>query len=446
MTQKELEEQKKLLREAATAQKGAIDVKIDNEKSNIEAEQANLIADYDKEYNDIIDLANVQKHIAEREVSEAMANAGMTDSGLNRTQQTAIQLSYANAENEARIARQKSVDALASKVREQLGLLESQRVADKANVDSTLTEEIIKLDDKYTEQGNKKYTARNSLISTLNDTTKSDDEKIGLLNSYFDQYGSDSTFTNYAKSYYDKVYNNPASTEEAKKAAAKTIIDWVGAEAVDSLAKNGDIETINYLLQNLDDDALNVAFAKLDANGLVLDETTGTVKQQAKSIIDDDYTGTEAGLSTQHYTNGKNKDITLIKEELKKAFQKDGLKGYLNTLEKYKNTYDTMEMDLMMLETFGKLWLLATGTNEGKENGYNGGGFEVVRDSKYGGNIAGLDADAKIKFGDETKTIGELRSLALSDDLGISRKVMRDILSQYGSENAIRSIVNAVRG
>ena len=46
-----------------------------------------------KAYEDLYDENAVQRLINEQEIAENMANLGLTDSGLNRTQQTAVQLS-----------------------------------------------------------------------------------------------------------------------------------------------------------------------------------------------------------------------------------------------------------------------------------------------------------------------------------------------------------------
>lgn len=61
-----------------------------------------------KAYEDSYRENAIQKLINERQVAENMANLGLTNSGLNRTQQTAVQLSYAN--NKAGIDRQKQSD------------------------------------------------------------------------------------------------------------------------------------------------------------------------------------------------------------------------------------------------------------------------------------------------------------------------------------------------
>ncbi len=71
----------------------------------------------------------IQKIINERKVSESMANMGITDSGLSRTQQTAVQLSYGNNKGEIDRARQSSVDALAREMNSQLSTIEQNRLA-----------------------------------------------------------------------------------------------------------------------------------------------------------------------------------------------------------------------------------------------------------------------------------------------------------------------------
>lgn len=65
-------------------------------------------ASYDSEYQ----KNAVQKIINEKKIAETNANLGLTDSGLNRTQQTAAQLSYANQKGKIDLARQNALDNL----------------------------------------------------------------------------------------------------------------------------------------------------------------------------------------------------------------------------------------------------------------------------------------------------------------------------------------------
>lgn len=86
---------------------------------------------YEDDYRDNA----VQKFINEREVAENMANLGLTDSGLNRTQQTAVQLSFAN--NKAKIDRQKQVqlDTIAQTLATELSAIEQEHLSNVANID-----------------------------------------------------------------------------------------------------------------------------------------------------------------------------------------------------------------------------------------------------------------------------------------------------------------------
>lgn len=70
------------------------------------------IRNTESSYEDLYRENAVQKFINEKEIAENMANLGLTDSGLNRTQQTAAQLSYANSKNKIDVNRRKAVDSL----------------------------------------------------------------------------------------------------------------------------------------------------------------------------------------------------------------------------------------------------------------------------------------------------------------------------------------------
>jgi hypothetical protein len=112
-------------------------------------------------YNEQIDLANkayedqyranaVQKEVNQRMVAENMANMGLTDSGLNRTQQTAVQLSYANQKAATDRKRLEQIDAFKREMTNQLATIEQNRLGAVANVKN----EYNKLN---TEQGTSAY-------------------------------------------------------------------------------------------------------------------------------------------------------------------------------------------------------------------------------------------------------------------------------------------------
>ena len=58
------------------------------------------------QYQSLFDANAVQELVGRRQVQEAMANMGLTDSGLNRTQQTALSVQRGNADASVRLAQQ----------------------------------------------------------------------------------------------------------------------------------------------------------------------------------------------------------------------------------------------------------------------------------------------------------------------------------------------------
>ena len=78
----------------------------------------------------------VQKEINTRDVAENMANLGLTNSGLNRTQQTAVQLSYANNKAKIDMQKQAAVDALARSLATELANIETNRINSIADVEN----------------------------------------------------------------------------------------------------------------------------------------------------------------------------------------------------------------------------------------------------------------------------------------------------------------------
>lgn len=95
------------------------------------------ISDAEISYDDKYRVNAVQKLINERQVAESMANSGLTNSGLNRTQQTAVQLSYAN--NKAQLDRQKqsAIDNLNREMNAYLTEVETETTSSIASIEDT---------------------------------------------------------------------------------------------------------------------------------------------------------------------------------------------------------------------------------------------------------------------------------------------------------------------
>ena len=110
---------------------------VDSQKNVVKENYGAQIGEAGRQYDVLQQQNAVQKIINEREVAESMANMGLTDSGLNRTQTTAVQLSSANSS--AEIARQKQsvIDGLNREMNSRLSTLDVNRISADSEIDST---------------------------------------------------------------------------------------------------------------------------------------------------------------------------------------------------------------------------------------------------------------------------------------------------------------------
>lgn len=112
------------------AEKGVINSAHDASKANVQTQYDNAVTDTKVGYESEYQKNAVQKLINEKKVAETNANLGLTDSGLNRTQQTAVQLSYANQKGKIDLARQGVLDDLALNLTSALTEIETNRRVD----------------------------------------------------------------------------------------------------------------------------------------------------------------------------------------------------------------------------------------------------------------------------------------------------------------------------
>lgn len=96
-------------RQAAQNQKVAT---YDQQANTINSNYDFSVSEASKAYEDKYHENAIQKLVNERQVAESMANMGISNSGLNRTQQTAVQLSYANQKAALDRQKQQQVDTL----------------------------------------------------------------------------------------------------------------------------------------------------------------------------------------------------------------------------------------------------------------------------------------------------------------------------------------------
>ena len=87
-------------------------------------------------YQKQFDANAVQELVGRRKVEEAMANMGLTDSGLNRTQQTALSVQRGNADAAARLEQQKKTQELQDKIAQLIEAGAAQKQQQEASVRS----------------------------------------------------------------------------------------------------------------------------------------------------------------------------------------------------------------------------------------------------------------------------------------------------------------------
>lgn len=95
-----------------------------------------------QEYRDLHDQTAVQELLDRRYTNEAMANAGLTDSGLNRTQQTAITLARGNRDASLTRQQQAARDATMLALDQMIAENKAKAAAEKAAIDQQVWADI----------------------------------------------------------------------------------------------------------------------------------------------------------------------------------------------------------------------------------------------------------------------------------------------------------------
>lgn len=191
------------------------DLKVSNELYDNQVTSTNR--DYDtqvfeqgKAYEDQYRENAVQKEINKRQISESMANLGLTDSGLNRTQLTAAQLSYGNNKSAIDRQRQSGIDNLNYSRRQALDTIEQNRLAANAQIEQGYAEKALAYDE------NQKAEAKNLVLSFLEIGAEPPSDALALS-------GLTSSEIKAYKNYYNKVAA-AAAAKNIKTAKPKGVI------------------------------------------------------------------------------------------------------------------------------------------------------------------------------------------------------------------------------
>lgn len=188
---------------------------IDTINTNYDAAEKKVVDNYnlgvDEVNQDAADqrrAQQVQRIVNERVVTERMANLGLTDSGLNRSQQTGIQLSYANNVSKINQNQQKAIDTLAATMRASMSDLSLERASKITEVETNRDNAIAQNNTAFNqwaqaqatslynqdtaaeaEREKQKSADYNTVISTITDPTKTSAQMMLAINSYVSTYG-----------------------------------------------------------------------------------------------------------------------------------------------------------------------------------------------------------------------------------------------------------------
>lgn len=180
----ELNSQKNTLKKTAESDKNIINQNADASVQSITEDYDTQIADTKDSYEDAFKANEVQVKLNERYLERKAAEMGLTDSGLNRTQMTANQLSYANQKGELTAQRQKAVDTLAAAMRGKIAEVNTERNTQLAQVESTLNNDLAQMDADYASS------VRQQAVDTYNAEYKAEQEAASKYTYVYDTSGN----------------------------------------------------------------------------------------------------------------------------------------------------------------------------------------------------------------------------------------------------------------
>lgn len=116
---------------------------IDTATRPVRQQYEQQIANVPEQYKSLYSANAVQQEVNRRQLEERMANMGLTDSGLNRTQQTAVTLQRGNADNAVRLQEQAAKDELSAALNELLANAAAQKQQQAAQIGAQAASDIL---------------------------------------------------------------------------------------------------------------------------------------------------------------------------------------------------------------------------------------------------------------------------------------------------------------
>ncbi len=138
---------------------------------------------YESAYNDNA----VQRAINERQIRTSFANAGLSDSGLNATQLTAVELQKANADNKVTMQKNAFISNIRSQLQETIRQNNIQRNNEINTINNQKTADINALRNEQDKMKNEKVEEIIKNIASMTDPTLA----AGYIKTVSKQYGID---------------------------------------------------------------------------------------------------------------------------------------------------------------------------------------------------------------------------------------------------------------
>lgn len=198
----------------ANKQKAQVENIYNNDVAKLESDaNKQSLAGENSYYSAYADNA-VQRAINERNIRTSMAKQGLTDSGLNRTQLSAVELQKSNADLAVGLQRQSFLNNVRSKLNENKFALTKQKNEQINSIDNILTEQKNQIATSEEQAKQSKMEEIINTIQTMTDPT----QVAGYIKSVERQYGIDgATLAAYSHVITKKNYNKYLKNENYYK-------------------------------------------------------------------------------------------------------------------------------------------------------------------------------------------------------------------------------------
>ncbi len=140
----------------------------------------------EQQYQRSYDMNAVAQLVAERQLKEKMANAGLTQSGLNATQQTALAVNKMNADRSVTAAKNAAKNTIGTNTDNSIFSMESERASKISDINSAAQDSILSINQSYDQNAMdsavSQYNAEVEAKAKIREAEIEADNKIKLKN------------------------------------------------------------------------------------------------------------------------------------------------------------------------------------------------------------------------------------------------------------------------